>query len=84
MVTVNKNTGFKDSYGLELFVGDVLAHYNGYDGYWKVVEKNNEFWLEDFTWEIYGEKTGAELEPIKLDSDLIGGHFKKMGEDGTI
>lgn len=47
-----KYTGFKTATDKPIYVDDVLAHYNGYQGYYRVIERDNTFILMDISGEF--------------------------------
>lgn len=79
-------TGFK-LYDEPLFVGDILSHYGGYDGYRKVIKKDDKFYLINCSAEIYKikeEELGHEIEPpFELKRDLYG-HYEKVDPNNPL
>lgn len=79
-----KSTGFK-AYNKTLDVGDIVTLYDGYGGYFEIVEKNGEYWVVDCNHKVYGIRfPDDELnEPFKLKRNLDI-HWKKVDKNNPL
>ena len=77
-----KPTGFR-CYRDELFVGDLLSCHSGYEGFRRVVEREDGFWLIDWEYEkgdLSQIPIGERHPDVQLKSD-IGAPYRKVDPD---
>ncbi|MCX7988884.1 MAG: hypothetical protein N2647_05520 [Thermodesulfovibrio sp.] len=81
---MEKFTGYT-ACGDNLYVGDILAFHSGYMGFFKVIEKNGQYWVVDAWKEVFGHEISDDdkIEDFPLTHNLDG-HWSKRDKNNPI
>jgi hypothetical protein len=76
-----ENTGYKVGRD-PLFVGDILSHYSGYDGFYEIQKIKEEYWVVNCSAKVWGHDFPEEeiMPPFKLERNL-GPHWTKVDKN---